>query len=400
MYRRVGTARNGSRMTEPPTPKKDGTDAGRETGDSQSRADQRDKTAVISQSAEPPAASLSGIEAGASDRTMVVGDRGPAIDEEGTVLAPPARGRARLLLHPSDGEEQEIPLLKPETTIGRSSGCDVVLEAPTVSRVHARIAQEAAGCLLIPVGTRHNTYVNDEYVSQPRLLHDGDRIQLASEKLVFHFDERPAHPEETPSRRAPMLFAFGAALAAVALIFVAWRQTHPSPAIPVTQTAPDSPEDSAKEEQIALVQQALKEAEQRQREEQARLEEQRGQAEEERRQEEEKRRNEAQIRKYLYEGDVAFLERRYTTPPDGSAVFAYSEVLRLDPNNPRALDQVARIVDEYLSWAEAAAALGERTRARKHYERAVYVHGEVPSAGDAENITARLEALRERLGID
>lgn len=383
-------------MADPSNPEKDG--AGK---DRRGEPVERDKTAVLS----PPEHASSSPDprsenADESDRTMVFGDPGSPNDEEGTVLAPPAPGRARLVLQASGGEEKEIVLVKPETTIGRSSGCDVVLTAPTVSRVHARIVQEAAGCLLIPVGSRHNTFVNDESVSHPRLLHDGDRIQLANERLVFRFDAGPARPVGVPSRGRKLPLAFGAALATAALVFIVWWQTHPPPASPVKQ--PEAAEvAAARAKQAALEREAQRQAtEQRRREEERRQAEQRREEEARLQREEQARETAARVRKYVYEGDVAFLEKRYTTPPEGSAVFAYREALRLDPTNERALEQTAKIIDEYLSWAEAAAARGDRVRARQHYIRAAYVHSEIPSAGDPEAIGARLEALRHSLGID
>jgi hypothetical protein len=331
----------------------------------------------------------------------------PASDEEGTVLAPLALGRARLVLRDAGGNEREVVLDKPEVSIGRSDGCDVVLQAPTVSRVHARIVQQHAGCLLIPVGTRHNTFVNDEFVSQPRLLHDGDRIQLANERLVFRFDEGPARVEQTPSRRTPMLLAFGAALVAAALILFLWRQTHPSPAIPVKQPVP-SELAAIREKQLAVEQQAQREAAQQQEheaeavhradEQQREAEPRRREAEERRRREEEAELVEARVREYLYEGDIAFLEKRYTTPPDGSAVFAYGEALRLDPTNQRALSQTAKIVDQYLSWATQAAVEGRSSQARKYYDKARYVREQIPAAADGKDVTRRFDALQRSLG--
>jgi Rieske Fe-S protein len=331
---------------------------------------------------------------------MVVTDAAGASDEEGTVLAPPARGRARLELRESNGHEQEIVLVKPEMTVGRSSGCDIVLQSPTVSRVHARIVQQNAGCLLIPVGARHNTFVNDEFVSQPRLLHDGDRIQLANERMVFRFDEGAARPSQLPSRRRPMLLAFTAALGAAALIFFVWRQTHPSPAIPIKEEPDPAEVTAAQAKQVALEQQARQEAERRRREEEVHQAAQRREEEARLRQEEEARQIEAQVRKNLYEGDVAFLEKRYTTPPDGSAVFAYREALRLDPSNERALSQTGKIIEEYLSWAETAAAQGRRSQARTYYDKASYVRDQIPSAANVGDIIQRLDALRRSLEAD
>jgi len=367
-------------MTEPPSAKKDD-------------AAERDKTAILSRPESVDAGARES-SAAADDRTTVMADDAAGGAEEGTVLAPPAPGRARLVLREADGGEREIVLTKPEVTIGRSNDCDVVLPAPTVSRVHARLVQQAAGCLLVPTGTRHNTFVNDEFVSQPRLLHDGDRIQVANEHLVFRFVDGSELRGESPTRRSPMLLAFAAALAAVALVFFVWRQSHPSPGIPVAAPGPVVDDE---QERLARERRAGEEAERRAAEE-ARLAEEARRAQERRadkeRQEAEARLAEEHVRKYLYEGDIAFLEMRYTTPPDGSAVFAYREVLRVDPQNERALAQTAKIVDQYLTWAEQAAARVRLSQARKYYDKARYVRDQIPAAAAGEDVTRRFDALQ------
>ena len=70
------------------------------------------------------------------------------------------------------------------------------------------------------------------------------------------------------------------------------------------------------------------------------------------------------VRQLLYQGDVAYLEKKYTTPPETSAVFAYSEALKLDPANERALTRLGGIIDSYLTWAERAWDQRDRERAQ------------------------------------
>ncbi len=67
-----------------------------------------------------------------------------------------------------------------QTTIGRSSDCDIVLPKRQVSRHHARIDRDDGGYLLRDLGSKNGTYVNGEEVDgEPYRLRDGDEIQIA-----------------------------------------------------------------------------------------------------------------------------------------------------------------------------------------------------------------------------
>jgi len=65
--------------------------------------------------------------------------------------------------------------------IGRGSDCDIVLPERQVSRHHARIERTADGVYLIhDLDSKNGTHVNGEEVrDKPRLLRDGDEIQIA-----------------------------------------------------------------------------------------------------------------------------------------------------------------------------------------------------------------------------
>lgn len=65
--------------------------------------------------------------------------------------------------------------------IGRGSDCDVVLPERQVSRHHARIERTGEGAYILrDLGSKNGTYVNGEEVGErPRLLEDGDEIEIA-----------------------------------------------------------------------------------------------------------------------------------------------------------------------------------------------------------------------------
>jgi hypothetical protein len=84
---------------------------------------------------------------------------------------------------------RELILSKPETTIGRSEGCDVGLFGdPAVERLHARILRQGSQYLLADAGAPGGTFVNDEPVRTVRPLRSGDVIRVG--RCVLRFSER------------------------------------------------------------------------------------------------------------------------------------------------------------------------------------------------------------------
>jgi predicted component of type VI protein secretion system len=69
--------------------------------------------------------------------------------------------------------------------IGRSPDADVVLSSTDVSRRHAEIVPDAAGWLLVDLGSTNGLRLNSRSVGVPTLLTDGDVIEIGSFELAF-----------------------------------------------------------------------------------------------------------------------------------------------------------------------------------------------------------------------
>ncbi len=90
----------------------------------------------------------------------------------------------KLLITREDGSTVTFPLLVKETLIGRLDSAHLVLEDPTVSRVHAKIVCEADGIVLVDLESRTGTHVNGTPVLRCRLA-DGDVIEIASTRMEY-----------------------------------------------------------------------------------------------------------------------------------------------------------------------------------------------------------------------
>ena len=274
-----------------------------------------------------------------------------------------------------------MPLTRPDMKIGRSTSCDIVLSDPEVSRAHAKIVERQGRHVLIPIAARESTFLNGQAVRTETVLADGDVLLLASQRLVYR--ESPDAKVEARSRWRPPVVATAVAVAGLVLVGVVVlrgslfrnggglapaEKAAERPVVQETVTAAGSvpqPEPRASSEQPGTPAVAGAPGD-----------------------------REETLRKLLYQGDVAFLEHRYLSPPEGSAVFAYLEALKLDPKNERARSQLGRIVDDYLAWGEQAAKQGNRSQALFYADKAAYVRRQAPDVLGDPAIERRLAALR------
>jgi DNA-binding NarL/FixJ family response regulator len=79
-------------------------------------------------------------------------------------------------------------------TIGRSSTCDLVIDDPRVSRVHATILAGLDGAMIQDAGSQNGVLVNERRISGPHALADGDQIAVGSALLRVRATELGKKP--------------------------------------------------------------------------------------------------------------------------------------------------------------------------------------------------------------
>lgn len=84
------------------------------------------------------------------------------------------------------------PLTRTSTPIGRDPTNVIVVRDATASRFHAEVRREAGGYALHGMGSS-GTRINGEELRAPRLLHEGDLIELAFVSLRFTGEPIPAN---------------------------------------------------------------------------------------------------------------------------------------------------------------------------------------------------------------
>ena len=91
-------------------------------------------------------------------------------------MYPPARTRGGGPVHRVIWERRVIPLDAGENLIGRADDATVCIEAPGVSRRHARIVIERDEATLEDLGSRNGTYLKERRLTEPAVLRDGDAV--------------------------------------------------------------------------------------------------------------------------------------------------------------------------------------------------------------------------------
>jgi DNA-binding winged helix-turn-helix (wHTH) protein len=95
--------------------------------------------------------------------------------------------------------EGDFRLREGNNVIGRESGLAVRIDRPGVSRRHACIRVEGDRATLTDLGSKNGTFVGDEPVSSPRLLHDGDEVRLGLRARVV-LERSAGEDTETEAR--------------------------------------------------------------------------------------------------------------------------------------------------------------------------------------------------------
>lgn len=115
----------------------------------------------------------------------------------------PAKNEVPVLIARSGPVAGERWLLnKDMLTIGRGAECDIVIPDRQVSRVHACLRRGENGFEVEDMGSKNGTHVNGAPLQGPRLLQDGDLIQVALVAKLMYVGFGSTVPLKMDARRA------------------------------------------------------------------------------------------------------------------------------------------------------------------------------------------------------
>jgi hypothetical protein len=108
---------------------------------------------------------------------------GYAFEGGDDALAPASRRAPRVVF--GDGSST-VPLAAGENLVGRARDAVVSIDSSKVSRRHARIVVAPNEVTIEDLASRNGTHVNDQRITAPTVLHDGDEISVGAHTLTFH----------------------------------------------------------------------------------------------------------------------------------------------------------------------------------------------------------------------
>jgi DNA-binding response OmpR family regulator len=99
----------------------------------------------------------------------------------------PPQPAARLLALHEDVQPAESILEADVYTLGRSALCQIVVQRPVVSRLHAKIEREGPRYQLVDTGSANGTFINGQRLHAPHILSDRDQIGLGAATAILRF---------------------------------------------------------------------------------------------------------------------------------------------------------------------------------------------------------------------
>jgi serine phosphatase RsbU (regulator of sigma subunit)/pSer/pThr/pTyr-binding forkhead associated (FHA) protein len=101
--------------------------------------------------------------------------------------ANPFAGDVMAILQVLSGHQpgRTLPLDAQEIVLGRNPECTIMLDAPAVSRQHARITRREGEFFIEDLQSRNGTFVNGEPVLKARPLRESDQVAICDEVFIF-----------------------------------------------------------------------------------------------------------------------------------------------------------------------------------------------------------------------
>ena len=97
---------------------------------------------------------------------------------------------------------RRVELAGDRMTVGKGAGNDIVLDDPTVSRLHVSLDEFAEGWCVTDLGSSNGTYLNGERIWAQQRLRHGDEIRIGRSRLLFR-SSADAAASRTENEDAP-----------------------------------------------------------------------------------------------------------------------------------------------------------------------------------------------------
>jgi len=102
------------------------------------------------------------------------------------------------------GARRTLDFSKPELTVGRVQGNDIVLSKRNVSKQHARLTLKGEQAVVVDLNSTNGTWVNGRKITTPQSLKHGDKIYIADFIITVEpSDDGPGRASSAPRVSEP-----------------------------------------------------------------------------------------------------------------------------------------------------------------------------------------------------
>src|SRR5256885_2189481 len=95
-----------------------------------------------------------------------------------------------IVVNEKGGEQKRLEFDKPEVTIGRVQGNDIILPKGNVSKRHSRIVLKDSKFIIVDLKSTNGTYVNGRKITSPLVVKGSDKIYIAD--FILSIEEMAA----------------------------------------------------------------------------------------------------------------------------------------------------------------------------------------------------------------
>lgn len=113
-------------------------------------------------------------------------------------------GMYAVVITDEGGARRRLDFSKPELTLGRVQGNDIVLAKRNVSKQHARLSLNDEQAVVVDLNSTNGTWVNGRKLTAPHPLKQGDKIYIADFIITLEpANDRPERGSAAPSVSEP-----------------------------------------------------------------------------------------------------------------------------------------------------------------------------------------------------
>jgi len=118
----------------------------------------------------------------------VLGSLWQDLKQQGNILSTRRKPGIQIETRTDDGTKNKHHFRQSEIVIGRGSHCNISLKDESLSKNHARVSFHHAQWWLEDLSSRNGTFLNEDQITTPTVVIDGDKFKCGNTTFTLHID--------------------------------------------------------------------------------------------------------------------------------------------------------------------------------------------------------------------